>query len=144
MKLFSDREQIVEVVHRLFVYTDNQQWEKLRDEVFTGQILFDMASAGGIKRTMPVQEVVEMWQKGFEDLDAVNHLSGNHLVDIHEDSADVFTYGTATHYKKAAVEGKTREFVGSYDLHLIRTENGWRIDVFKYNLKYVNGNLEMR
>jgi hypothetical protein len=33
--------------------------------------------------------------------------------------------------------------VGSYNLHLIPTEGGWRIDIFKYNLKYVNGNLSL-
>ncbi|MBA2562550.1 MAG: hypothetical protein H0V14_06480 [Chitinophagaceae bacterium] len=43
---FSIREQIIEVANKLFVYTDNRQWQKLLDEVFTGTALFDMSSAG--------------------------------------------------------------------------------------------------
>jgi hypothetical protein len=40
----------------------------------------------------------------------------------------VFAYATATHFKKLATNGKTREFVGTYELHLMNTQIGWRID----------------
>jgi hypothetical protein len=144
MNHFSVREQIIEIVNKLFVYTDYQEWDKLINEVFTEEIQFDMTSLGGEAKKMAAKEVCEVWQKGFEGLDAVNHLAGNHLVTINEQAADVFAYATATHYKSSATQGKTREFVGSYNLHLIYTEQGWRIDVFKYNLKYMNGNIEFK
>jgi len=144
MEHFSDREQIVEVVNKLFIYTDYQKWDKLLNEVFTGNILFDMSSLGQEIKTIPAKEVCEIWQKGFEGLDSVNHLAGNYLVTINGETADVFAYATATHYKNSAIQGKTREFTGSYDLHLTKVLQGWRIDVFKYNLKFMNGNLELK
>jgi len=144
MEHFSIREQIAEVVNKLFIYTDFKQWDRLQSEVFTEQILFDMSSIGQEVKTTTAKEVCELWQKGFEGLDAINHLSGNYLVTVSGEAADVFAYATATHFKSSATQGKTREFVGSYNLHLIRTQRGWRIDVFKYNLKYMNGNLELK
>jgi len=134
----------VEVVNKLFIYTDYQKWDKLLNEVFTGNILFDMSSLGQEIKTIPAKEVCEIWQKGFEGLDSVNHLAGNYLVTINGETADVFAYATATHYKNSAIQGKTREFTGSYDLHLTKVLQGWRIDVFKYNLKFMNGNLELK
>jgi hypothetical protein len=143
MEHFSVREQIVEVVNKLFVYTDYQEWDKLQNDVFTTELYFDMSSLGGEAKTTTAKEVCDMWRAGFEGIDSVNHLAGNYLVRISGDTADVFAYATATHYKNAATSEKTREFVGSYNLHLIQTEGGWRIDIFKYNLKYANGNLSL-
>ncbi|MCB0749802.1 MAG: hypothetical protein KDC90_20275, partial [Ignavibacteriae bacterium] len=59
-------------------------------------------------------------------------------------SAEVFVYATATHFKNSTTNGKTREFVGSYNLHLAKNEEEWRIDKFKYNLKYSTGNLDLK
>lgn len=141
----SEREEIIEVVSRLFVYTDNQEWDKLQNEVFTTELLFDMASAGGgPAKTHKAEEICDMWKKGFEGIDAIHHQAGNFLVTkISSDQYHVYCYAIAIHYKKAAVNGNTREFVGSYDLNLTKAE-GWRINSFKYNLKYIQGNLELK
>lgn len=137
------REKIVEVVNKLFVYTDEQDWEKLQKEVFMREVHLDMSSLGGPASTLPATQICEMWAEGFEDIDAVNHLAGNYLVTINDHVADVFAYATATHFRQAATQGNIREFVGTYELHLQETITGWRIDTFKYNLKYATGNLEL-
>ena len=144
MNAFTTREQIVETVHRLFIYTDYQEWSKLQEEVFTQQVLFDMSSLGMEIKKITAKEICEIWRNGFTGIDAVNHLAGNILVTMKEHGAEVFAYATATHFKNNATETKTREFVGSYNLHLSETKQGWRIDQFRYNLKYMNGNLELK
>ena len=144
MQSFSTREQIIEVVNRLFVFTDCRRWDKLQAEVFsTGLRQFDMSSAGGPSKELKSKEICEMWQQGFEGIDAIQHLAGNYLVKVDGDTAEVFAYANATHYKAAAVEGNTREYVGSYDLHLVKVASGWRIDGFRYNMKYVTGNVAL-
>ncbi len=143
--LFSAREQIVEVVNKLFIYTDEQDWESLQAEVFTNEVLFDMVSVGAkTVETKTSEEITQMWDAGFDGLDAVHHQAGNYIVDIEGDNADVKAYAIASHYKKAATEGNIREFIGSYDIGLIRDSQGWRINEFKYNLKYLDGNLELK
>ena len=115
----------------------------MQDQVFAPNVFLDMSSLGGNAVSMSAREICETWSDGFKGLDAVNHLAGNHLVNTKDTTAEVFVYATATHYKESATLGKTREFVGSYDLHLTKNENGWRIDKFKYNLKYINGNTNL-
>lgn len=144
MEMLTPREQIIEVATKLFVYTDGLQWDKLQKEVFTKDVFFDMSSLGGPKNLLPARQICEMWEEGFKGVDAVNHLAGNFLVDIEDDLAKVFAYATATHYKKSATQGNTREFVGTYDLHMVNTVAGWRIDSFAYHLKYAAGNVEWK
>lgn len=37
----------------------------------------------------------------------------------------------------------TRTFVGSYNFHLTKAGGSWRIDRFKFNLKFIDGNLNL-
>ena len=50
MSTHSIREEIIETVNKLFVYTDNREWKKLQGEVFTNEVDFDMSSIGGDKK----------------------------------------------------------------------------------------------
>jgi hypothetical protein len=142
---FSVREQVVEIVNKLFVYTDGRQWKKLLDEVFSASVLFDMSSAGGGgAATLPAKEICDAWEKGFEGIDAVHHQAGNYLVTINNTAATVQAYAIAIHFKKTAQHGNTRQFVGSYDLELSEVPGkGWRIYTFRYNLKFIDGNADL-
>jgi hypothetical protein len=148
MELKSKSESVIELVNKLFVYTDTQQWAKLLKEVFTEKITFDMSSLGaGPPKEITAKEVCDMWKTGFAGIDHVHHQSGNFIVNFKDEDgieADVFCYAVASHFKQSATQGKTREFVGSYDLHASFTDQGWRLSSFKYNLKYVNGNAELK
>ena len=139
----SVQEQLTELVNKLFVYTDSRNWDGLQNEVFSERVFLDMTSLGGNAEEHSARTICDMWAEGFNDLDAINHLGGNYLFETAENTATIFAYATATHYKDSAKNGKTREFVGTYDLKAIRTESGWRIYSFVYHLKYMNGNLDL-
>jgi hypothetical protein len=142
--LTEDKIELTELSNKLFMYCDAKQWNKMLDEVFTPVIWFDTSSAGaGEPLHMEAQAVCNMWDKGFEGLDAVHHQAGHYLISVQGDKADLFGYAIATHYKKTASKGNTRTFVGSYDLKAERTGKGWRLTQFKYNLKYIDGNTSM-
>ena len=143
MEKFTTRDEIIETVNKLFIYTDQQEWGKLQKEVFTDKVAFDMSSLGGERSELTVTAICEMWKTGFAGIDAVNHLAGNYLVQQENTTANVFAYATATHYKASAVKGTIREFVGTYDIGLVRVPGGWRINKFTYNLKYTNGNMTL-
>jgi SnoaL-like domain len=59
------------------------------------------------------------------------------------DEAQAFCYGIAFHYLPNPTVKNTRVFVGSYDFHLRREDERWRIDQFKFNLKFIDGNLDL-
>jgi hypothetical protein len=146
MQSLTTREEIIELANKLFIYTDHFQWPQLLEEVFTEEVYFDMSSAGGgDPAKLKATQICDNWQKGLADLDAVHHQAGNYIV-IQPDAntAHVFCYAIALHYKKSATQGQTREFVGSYDLSFVLTDVGWRISGFKYNMKYINGNVELK
>lgn len=140
---YSSRDLIIEICNRLFYYTDHRNWEALKEEVFTDVVYFDMTSLGAKEAViMASQKICDLWDEGFQGIDAIHHQAGNYLVEIENDHARVTAYAIATHYKESASQGKTRTFVGSYDLGLKHTDHGWRIHSFKYNLKYVEGNTD--
>ena len=84
-----------------------------------------------------------MWEAGLGGLDAIHHQAGHYLITVQGNKADIFGYGIASHYKKAAAKGNTRTFVDSYDLKAERSAEGWRLSQFKFNLKYMEGNASL-
>ncbi len=136
---------VKETVNKLFNYTDAKQWSRLQTEVFAPNVEFDMVSMGMPSvQNLTAKAITDMWADGLKDLDAVFHLVGNHEIDVVGNTAKVVCYSTATHFKRSALNGNTRKFNGTYDLNLIRTSQGWRIDKFKFNLLYTEGNLTLQ
>lgn len=143
MREAGERERIIETVNRLFIYTDKRDWQKV-EALFAPRILFDMTSlAGGQPETTTPRAIVDGWDKGLKALKAVHHQAGNFLVDIKNNEASVFCYGIAMHYLPNRTNRNTRTFVGSYDIHLEKQNEEWKIDRFKFNLKFIDGNTEL-
>ena len=134
------KEDVKEVVNRLFISTDNRDWDAVK-EVFASEVLFDMTSMmGGEPVTMTAADIVAAWDKGLKPLKAIHHQTGNYIIDVNQNKADVFCYGIASHYLPNKTDRNTRIFVGSYKFHLLKNGENWQIDQFKFNLKYIDGN----
>jgi hypothetical protein len=142
-KQLADKIELIELSNKLFMYVDAQQWGKVLNEVFAENVWFDMTSAGGEAKKLSAEDVCEIWRQGFIGLDAVHHQAGHYLITVNGDNADIYGYAMATHYKKAASKGNSRMFVGSYDLRALKSVKGWRLSQFKYNLKYIDGNISL-
>jgi hypothetical protein len=139
----SDKQQIVEVITELFVATDERDWSRVIG-CLAPQVLLDMSSLGGAPATtMAAADVAAGWERGLAPLAAVHHQAGNFLVRLRGDEADAFCYAIASHYRSNSTGRETRVFVGSYDVGLRRDGGRWRIGRFRFNLKYVEGNLEL-
>lgn len=144
---FTTREEIVEVVNRLFLYTDDFNWDGLQKEVFTEMVFFDMSSLGQPASNMTSQAICAQWKEGLAGIDSVFHLVGNHAVTMNPNNASeasVTCYSKATHYNNSATMGSTRDFVGSYKLGMVKTEEGWRMNSFEFTLKFMLGNFGLQ
>ncbi len=138
-----EKDQVIGTVNRLFIYTDNRDWQKVK-ALFAPRVLFDMTSmTGGEPKTVSPQEIVDGWDEGLRKLKAIHHQSGNFLADISGDEATVFCYAVAWHYLPNRTGRNTRTFAGSYDIHLVKQDGEWKIDWFKYNLKFIDGNADL-
>jgi len=134
------REEVRQVVTRLFISTDNRDWDTV-SRLFAAEVLFDMTSmVGGEPVKLTPKEIVASWDKGLKPLKAIHHQAGNFIVNTNQTEATVFCYGIASHYLPNKTNQNTRIFVGSYNFHLVRNGENWQIDRFKFNLKYIDGN----
>jgi hypothetical protein len=138
-----EKDAVIGVINQLFIGTDNRDWAKVKD-CFAAEVLFDMTSlAGGEPSKLSPQQIVDAWDNGLKALKAIHHQAGNYVVTVNGNEAEAFCYGTASHYLPNKTGKNTRTFVGSYDFHLMKQENFWRIDRFKFNLKYIDGNVNL-
>jgi len=137
------RNLITETITLLFVRTDQRDWPGVR-ACFADQVLFDMTSmTGGKPALTAADQIVAMWTEGLKPLEAVHHQIGNILIELSGDEADASCYGIASHYLPNPTHANTRVFVGSYNLHLVWQQSRWRIDGFRFNLKYIEGNRDL-
>jgi hypothetical protein len=138
------RQEVEDVVVRLFVATDRRDWASV-EACLADMVIFDMTSmTGGEPLHMTPTDVIAGWTNGLAPIDHVHHQVGNFQIDVDGDRATAFCYGIAFHYReKIASAAKSRTFVGSYDIHLTRNEGRWRIDLFRLNLKFIDGNREL-
>jgi len=133
--MHTDRNQILDTITDLFVGTDSRDWETVR-RCFAPRVTFDMTSLGGGEpSTMTPAEIAAGWEAGLSQVQNVFHQTGNHKVSIRGDEADAFCYGIAFHRGP----GLAKMFAGSYDFHLVRAGERWVIDLFRFNVKFVDG-----
>ena len=142
-----EKDKIITVCTLLFNHTHAPLHARRRrsaDTIFDAlapEVLFDMTSmAGGEPVAMTPQAITDAWEQGLKPLQAIHHQVGNFIVNIITNEAEVFCYGTASHYLPNPSNDNTRIFVGSYDFHLQKSADDWLIDKFKFNLKYIDGN----
>lgn len=138
-----EKDKIIETINTLFICTDNRDWEVV-ENCFADKIHFDMTSVGAEKvEVLEPKQITKMWEEGLGSLDAIHHQAGNYKVEIRDNKAITFCYGIASHFKKNNSEKNTRTFVGSYNFHLSKIDKDWKIDSFKFNMKYVDGNINL-
>jgi hypothetical protein len=138
-----ERYDIINVCNTLFIKTDEGDWDEVKN-CFAEKVLFDFTSMeGGEPSLMTPDEITEKWNEGLKDLEGIHHQVSNILLEIGNMEADFFCYGIAIHYLPNKSKNNTRTFIGSYDIHLTKTYKGWKIDRFKFNLKFSDGNLEL-
>jgi len=138
-----EQNEITTIANRLFICTDNRDWSCVKD-VFAPEVLFDMTSlSGGEPLKMTPEQITNTWDQGLKSLKAIHHQAGNYQITVGDKEADLFCYGIAYHYLPNPTNQNTRTFVGSYNMHLVQTDIGWKIDRFKFNLKFIDGNKDL-
>jgi hypothetical protein len=139
-----EKDKIIDKIITLFNKTDEKNWKKVKT-CFTDKVLFDMSSIDGEEPELVTsQEIVDGWEEALKKIEKLHHQAGNFQVDVKKNEADVYCYAIATHYKKISINNNSRTFVGSYNFHLVKKEGNWLLDKFKFNLKYIDGNLDLK
>ena len=138
------RVEVEDQVVKMFVATDERDWSAL-EACFTDPFVLDMSSMlGGSPSSMTPRQVASAWAEGFKPLTHVHHQIGNLRTKVADGAATVRCYGIALHHRSTvATDAKSRRFVGSYEIDLKTTADGWRISRLQFNLKFIDGNLQL-
>lgn len=143
LKYLIEKDLIIGQITTLFKKINEKDWQGVKT-CLADQVLFDISS---MKNTEPEkitkQELITRWDKGLKEIEKIHHQSGNYRVKINKNEAEVHCHAIVFHYKNVRFGESTRRFVGSYDFHLIKIEDDWKIDKFKFNLKFIEGNVNM-
>ena len=137
-----EKSKINETVTQLFVATDNKDWNKVQN-IFAELVELDYSSMNrnpAVKLTP--KQITESWKTILPGFAYTHHQLGNFLTNINENQADVFCYGTATHYLPDE-NGDIWTVVGSYNFELKKDNNVWQIVKMKFNFKYQDGNTDL-
>lgn len=143
LRLLLEKDAVISTLNRLFRTVDEREWDAV-EACFAPQVTLDMTSlAGGEpEHTTPV-DIVEGWKATLGSLDAVHHQVGNYEVSVHGDRAEASCYGTAFHFLPNEAGDAVRRFVGTYDIGLVKRRGAWCVELLRYNVKFVDGNLDL-
>jgi hypothetical protein len=131
--------EINETVAQLFVASDNRDWNKV-EEIFADKVVLDYSSMNGNPAiVLNPKQITDAWKTILPGFAHTHHQLGNFITTVDGKTANVFCYGTATHYLEHK-DGNIWTVVGSYDLELNQVDGKWRVSKMKLNYKYQDGN----
>lgn len=138
-----DRESVRDAVIELFLATDVRDWSRI-EACFADEVVFDVPAVTGDEPAhWKPSQIIDLWREGLRELQFLHHQLGNFTIEVDGNEADASCYCTASQYRENPTGGNTRTFVCSFDFHLSRQDGSWRVNRYKLNLKYVDGNLEL-
>jgi hypothetical protein len=137
------KDQIADCIHGLFSGTDARAWDRVR-RCLADRVRLDMTSLrGGTPQDLTAAQVTDGWAAGLRNLEHVHHQVGNLQIQVQQDTATAFCNGIAFHYRTTASGENVQRFVGSYDIGLTRADSRWTITAFRFNVKFVDGNMDL-
>ena len=142
IRRLEDRNAIIDVVISYAVSIDEADWTGYA-ATMTDPVHVDFSEAGLPAADFPRDQFIGFAAQALEGWTARQHLSPNHRVvfdDTDPDQAVCYSYMYAQHYKKDAPGGDFYLMRGSYDHHLVRTADGWKIAKVVQHVSWLEGN----
>jgi len=142
LHIAAERLAVSDVLHRYATAIDTKNFDLLH-QVFTAEVETDFTSFGGKPVRCSRAEWVDTVRKTVGNLDATQHLTGNHVHQIDGDRATLVAYLQAFH-RFSASRGEPDYIIGGYyDCDLVKTDEGWRISRYRLNTTWQRGNRDI-
>ncbi|MFE9319958.1 nuclear transport factor 2 family protein [Nocardia sp. NPDC052278] len=133
----TDRAGILDTVVAYATALDTKDWETLA-ALFTDDARWEYSATS--ERLDGPTAIVARISTSLEQLDATQHLNGNHVITLHQDEAEHTCYYHAQHIRRGLPGGENFLAGGSYHDRLRRTTNGWRFVSRKLSSSWTDGN----
>lgn len=130
VRRLEDRAAIGETVTKYAVAVDRRDWTMFAD-CFTDPVHADYSENGLPAADFARVDLVAIVRDAIRGYTATQHLSPNHIIEfdaVDPDRAVCTSYMYAQHHVDATEHGEFLLLRGSYTNHLVRTNDGWRIE----------------
>ena len=134
-----DREAIRNIITEYGRALDARDWDTQRS-LYTDPFHLDFSSIGGPTGTTSIDEFIGVLTAFFKRLRASQHMTNTLALDIAGDEASVVAMLHAQHYLPNEQGAPVQRMIGTYDLSLNRTEDGWRICNLVLKAEWNEGN----
>jgi len=134
-------ERASESFTRMLHAIDARDWTGVRRE-FAPRIDLDYSSLfGDAPARVDADPHVEGWRRFASAFDATQHLTGPYVTSVNADGSVLLgTHVRAYHRIQGLPDGDIWMVAGHYQVHLIDTVGGWKIDGITLRVLYVEGN----
>lgn len=134
---------ITNTVSRFFAAVDRCDWQAVQN-CMTDPFHVDYSSYGGGEASnVSPADLTASWAALLPYYDNLHHQIGNLIVEAEGETARVQCHGMATHFIAEHPDGDLQFVVGTYDLTLVRKNEGWRLSGMRFNFKYASGNAKL-
>lgn len=123
LRELTDRAAIIDLAVAYAAAVDNRDWDRLAT-LFADDAHWEYPA--GRQRHEGPAAIVAYIGSAIENLDATQHLNGNHVVTVRGDDAEHSCYYHAQHIRRGAEGGDNFLAGGTYHDRLRRTPDGWR------------------
>lgn len=138
IRAIHDRLSIIDVVCKFAVCIDRRKWAEFAS-CFAEEVELNTIRTGRWVR-VERETLMKVMQRAFESYTATQHISANHQVTVHGDTAVVWSTLNATHHLQGDPDGEFHQQVGYYEYHLAREEPTWRITKVEQFCHWQRGN----
>jgi hypothetical protein len=121
------------------VAVDRKDWAKARS-FFADNVRVDFTSlVGGEPATIKSDDLIAGWSGNLKGNKQSLHIRGGALVTINGDKASVYSNGYAWNKMPGGKDGDLWEVWGNYVHEFERTNAGWKITSFTFNMVHERG-----
>jgi hypothetical protein len=143
LQRLQDQAELTRIPAEIEIAVDRKDWPRARS-FFTDQITVDFTSlVGGEPANIPADGLISGWAGNLKGNKQSLHMRGTPLIDIKGDTATVYSNGYAYNKMPGAMDGSGDlwEVWGSYTHEFQRTEAGWKVTSFTFNMTHEKGSM---
>ncbi len=130
---------ISNIISRYFVAVDESDWDGAK-VLMTNPFRLDYSSfGGGDPADLDPDGILKNWATFLPGFDATHHQIGTLDIQVKGDTAKAKLYGTATHI----IGARVWTVVGTYNIPLVRTGEGWKLSGIQFLYKYQAGAIDL-
>jgi ketosteroid isomerase-like protein len=142
VQLLLDRADISQVIHTYATAIDTRDWDLLAT-CFTEDLEADFRSFGGREVVTGRDPWVATIKSTIEGLDATQHLTANHGIQVDGDTGTLIAYLQAVHRLDTARSDPEYTVGGYYTCDMVRGADGWRMRRYTLVVSWHRGNRDI-